>query len=181
MHPGDLVPQTDLSPAAWLSEQSTGYVTTVGDFLHPAYDAYVRVPRSLGAYSDPEQRPTLLPLRDVLAHYTSTPQRCWFTFWDGFRLPRAWRSAPRLGLPARPQLLFAAGLANLEVVNEAFGRVGYPDPTLWWPHDRSWVAHWDVDSDAVYVACTQAAAAELIAAGLDAELVSMEDEVTIEY
>ncbi|SDS54531.1 hypothetical protein SAMN04488570_2122 [Nocardioides scoriae] len=142
MRPEDVVPQHDLSPAAWL----------LGELTRPG----------------------------PLVRHTTTPERCWCTFWEGFALPPAWDRAPRLRFPHRDQLLFEAPLSELEAVTEAFGRVGYAEPTLWWPEDRAWVVHWEVDSDATYAACPGPAAADLVAAGIGAHEVDGADAITLE-
>ena len=60
--------------------------------------------------------------------------------------------------------MFAGGLDDLETISEAFGEVGVtPTRHLWWPEDRAWVAHWEVDSDAVYVAGSEELLADLLA------------------
>lgn len=175
--PSDVVPVHDLAPAAWLRAELTGFEGRVGDILPTAYAAHVRVPEFDG---NPGTPPVELRLREVLAPHTATPEECWFTFWEGFTVPRSWDRAPRLLLPHREHLVFAGGLADLEVVMAAFGDVGCSTPALWWPRDRSWVAHWEVDSDAVYVACSREASAHLLEAGIGAHEVGVDDAITID-
>ena len=175
--PSDVVPVHDLAPAAWLRAELTGFTGRVRDLLPTAYAAHVRVP---GFDGDPEGAPVELRLRDTLAPRTTTPGECWFTFWEGFAVPRSWDRAPRLLLPHREHLVFAGALAELEVVMEAFGDVGYSAPALWWPRDRAWVAHWEVDSDAVYLACSREALADLLTAGIGAHEVTVDDAITID-
>ena len=175
--PSDVVPVLDLAPATWLRTALTGSGGRVRDLLPTGYAAHVRVP---GFDGDPEGPPVELRLRDLLAPHTTTPQECWFTFWEGFDVPRSWDLAPRLLLPHREHLVFAGGLADLEVVMEAFGAVGYSAPALWWPRDHAWVAHWEVDSDAVYLACSRAALADLVGAGIGAHEVGVDVAITID-
>ena len=175
--PSDVVPVHDLAPVAWLRAALTGSSGRVRDLLPTAYAAHVRVP---GRDGDPASPPVELGLRDTLVPHTTTPHECWFTFWEGFEVPRSWDRAPRLLLPHREHLVFAGALAELEVVMAAFGEVGYDAPALWWPADRAWVAHWEVDSDAVYVACSRAALADLVVAGIGAHEVGLDDAITFD-
>lgn len=181
MRPDDVLPVDDIAPGRWL----VGELTSLGrvrDLVPASYAAHVRVPEGEEWLSPPEEprAASLWLLRDVLARHTSTPDDCWLTFWEGFLLPRSWRAAPRLRLPHRDHLLFGAGLGDLAAVSEAFGRVGYAEPNLWWPEDRAWVAHWEVDSDAVYVGGSADLRDALLAADLGAEAVAVDDAITIE-
>ena len=74
--------------------------------------------------------------------------------------------------------MFAARLADLEVVLEAGGEVGYDEPSLWWTADRAWLVRWEVDSDATYVACSDSAARDLLAADIGAHRVDQDDAIT---
>jgi hypothetical protein len=55
------------------------------------------------------------------------------------------------------------------------------EPSLWWPRDRAWVVAREVDSDAVYLAGSQALAEELLEEPLlAAGEVALSDPITIE-
>ncbi len=54
-------------------------------------------------------------------------------------------------------------------------------PSLWWPEDRSWVLAREIDSDAIYLACSSHVATTAAATrALDARTVSPEDQIRVE-
>jgi hypothetical protein len=58
--------------------------------------------------------------------------------------------------------------------------VGYAEPSLWWPEDRAWLVHWEVDSDAACVACSVDVRDALLASALPCHEVDRDDPVTID-
>ena len=117
-------------------------------------------------------------LSRVLANFTSTPEQCWFALWEGWSdLPPSWDSAPRVAMPQRPMLLFAAPLraAAESLADSAWFR----SASLWWPQDRVWCVATDVDLMTTYVggsrACIDAIRSD---DRLEALEVSVEQQVT---
>jgi len=104
-----------------------------------------------------------LPLRhterlcELLAGYTTTPERCWFAIWEGHGYNEALQNlnVPRLAMPGRAMIMLTGPLSALPCtsfgdptwytpgwVNKADW---YRSPSLWWPEDRSWCVASDVD------------------------------------
>ena len=130
MQPADVVPLQDVSPADWLVQTSTGRQGRVRDYLPEGYQAYLRLPLIDADGEGVPLRQWLGILRNVLARHTGTPDRCWFSLWEGWPVPQWWReSAPTFHLPHREHLLFAGGLEDLLVIASEFACAGveYPD------------------------------------------------------
>ena len=130
MQPADVVPLQDVSPADWLVQTSTGRQGRVRDYLPEGYQAYLRLPLIDADGEGAPLRQWLGILRNVLARHTGTPDRCWFSLWEGWPVPQWWReSAPTFHLPHREHLLFAGGLEDLLVIASEFACAGveYPD------------------------------------------------------
>jgi hypothetical protein len=127
----------------------------VRDYVPEGYQGYLRLPLDGADGEGLPLRQWLGSVRDVLARYTGTPDRCWFSLWDGWPLPQWWReSAPTFHLPHREHLLFAGGLDDLLVIAGEFACAGVEyrngscvEPSLWWPQDRAWVAAGEVALD----------------------------------
>jgi hypothetical protein len=113
-------------------------------------------------------------LVEILAPQTSTPERCWFAFWDGWGIPtrlypfgsppqneqrkeeeekeklkRRW-DAPSFELPHRRYLLFHG---PIEGALESFygdDSPGFQSASLWWPEDRTWCVATEVDFENTY-------------------------------
>src|SRR3954451_21729221 len=125
MQPSDVVPLQDVSRADWLVQASTGRQGRVRDYLPEGYQAYLRLPLVDADGEGVPLRQWLGRLRDVLARHTGTPDRCWFSLWEGFPVPQWWReSAPTFHLPHREHLLFAGRLEDLLVIAGEFACAG---------------------------------------------------------
>lgn len=113
-------------------------------------------------------------LRDVLAGYTSTPDRVWFAVWDGFgglkirpggtatlsfgpegvqyavhRPPPGPAPAPTFQLPNRDYYLLSG---PLEAIGESMCEASmWQSANLWWPDDRAWCVATEIDFSWTYV------------------------------
>lgn len=96
------------------------------------------------------------PLVEVLAAHTTTVERCWFAFWNGFGDTRAdVRSAPTFAIPGRTYHLLAGPLAAAR--ESAAGSVSrIQSPNLWWPDDRAWCVATEIDLNTTYIGCDDA-------------------------
>ncbi|MBA8962566.1 hypothetical protein [Rhodococcus opacus] len=93
----------------------------------------------------PEGQFAALP--DVLVQHTTTPDDCWFGFWEGhaghgMNLPHP---GPRVHIPSRENYL-ARG-----TVRDAVRTLGSCGPDLWWPQDRAWFVASDIDLMSTYI------------------------------
>jgi hypothetical protein len=96
---------------------------------------------------------------DVLGTYTTTPDDCWFSMWEGYGtawtvLNRLAETAPRVALENRRCVLFRGPVSAAT----AF-RTGpwFQSPTMWWPEDRAWCVASELDVYSTYVAATPSA------------------------
>ncbi|QSF56310.1 hypothetical protein [Nocardioides sp. zg-1228] len=123
--------------------------------------------------------PITLPL--MVAHlsaHTDTPEVCWSALWAGFgSSPARWRAKPAFRLPGRQYWLFSGALADVVALSSELETAGLPEtwsrtvramgivqsPTIWWPHDRSWLVHSEIDYDSTIVGGTPALIQELVA------------------
>jgi hypothetical protein len=96
-------------------------------------------------------------LADLLRSFTSTPDHCWFSLWEGFGgldMVPAVEEAPRVHTPGRAYLLFRGPLDALM----AFQTSGLPWgdlPNIWWPDDRAWCVATEIDLESTYVGGSQ--------------------------
>jgi hypothetical protein len=118
-------------------------------------------------------------LRDALAPFTTTPERCWLAVWVGWG---SWRPGSRSILVATTDPVstvsseYAPGLveppawaaeiktqhreyflleAHLDLV-PAFEIIGWhQSPSIWWPEDRAWCVVTEVDGYSTYVGGTE--------------------------
>lgn len=122
-----------------------------------------RVPGPLFGTLD---RITLLLLLDHLRTHTATPETCWSALWVGFRSsPARWHARPTFRLPGREYWLFSGALADVVELSAEFETAGLSEewrratrqmgivhsPTMWWPHDRTWLVHSEIDYDTTIV------------------------------
>lgn len=115
-------------------------------------------------------------LRDVLAPFTETPQRCWLAVWMGWG---SWRPGSRAVLvatnePGRstPQTGVAEPPSEAAVIRTqhreyyllhssldllpSFGILGWhQSPSIWWPEDKAWCVVTEVDGYSTYVGGTE--------------------------
>lgn len=90
-------------------------------------------------------------LAEVLAPFTTTPDRCWFAVWDGWGFGLLPPNAPRIAMPGRPMVLFEGPLSALTTLRDDIHGDGVP-AALWWPQDRAWCVATDVDLLSTYIA-----------------------------
>jgi hypothetical protein len=96
-------------------------------------------------------------LADVLVQHTTTPDDCWFGFWEGraghgMNLPRP---GPRVHIPFRDNYLLHG------TVRDAVRTLGGWGPNLWWPQDRAWFVASDIDLMSTYIGSSTACALDL--------------------
>jgi hypothetical protein len=111
-------------------------------------------------------RLTLPLLVGHLTTHTATPQMCWSALWVGFgNSPERWRAKPAFRLPGRQYWLFSSTLADVVRLSSEFETAGESErwraalremgivhsPTIWWPDDRSWLVHSEIDYDSTIV------------------------------
>ena len=102
-------------------------------------------------------------LIDVLARYTSTPDRCWFAVWEGYGwtgFPPQGSGPPRVRLEHRDCLLFSGAVRAADAFRSG---PWFQSPTLWWPDDRAWVVASELDIYSTYLAAGAECIAELVA------------------
>jgi hypothetical protein len=102
-----------------------------------------------------------LPLATVLAHNTSTADRCWFAVWEGWGgLPDEALRAPTFSVPGREYYLLTGPVDAL--AGGAYDFLGLQSPNLVWPEDRAWCLATEVDLDTTYLGCDDACSAEVV-------------------
>ena len=114
-------------------------------------------------------RLTLPLLVGHLTTHTTTPEMCWSALWVGFgNSPERWRAKPAFRLPGRQYWLFSGTLADVVRLSSEFETAGESErwraalrgmgivhsPTIWWPDDRSWLVHSEIDYDSTVVGGT---------------------------
>jgi hypothetical protein len=115
--------------------------------------------------------PLLTALCEVLAEHTGTPQRCWFSLWDGWNSSAPSPVGPRLRLPQREYLLFEAALFEVGDMPR--------QPNLFWPDDRSWCVATEIDLDSTYLGGSAALVTQLLDdSRLEVWPVAVTDQVT---
>jgi hypothetical protein len=123
----------------------------------------------------PEEGPALtevaLPLAEVLARHTGTPEQCWFGLWEGYGHLEWGPRVPRFHTPGREEILLSGPLSAVTspAREDEQLRWGLNLPDLWWPQDRAWIVGGDVDLQSTYVGGSAECIAEILAApGLEA-------------
>ncbi|WNB86537.1 hypothetical protein [Cellulomonas sp. ATA003] len=111
-------------------------------------------------------------LVQVLARFTSSPQQCFFSVWEGFGALAVPPVARTVLMPQREMRLLTGPLS--EAVTASMETPPWEQsPSLWWPADRAWCVATDVDLMSTYIgassACVQAVttAADLEAWSID--------------
>ncbi|ORI20028.1 hypothetical protein BJD99_00460 [Rhodococcus sp. 1163] len=84
-------------------------------------------------------------LGSVLAGLTTTPDDCFFGFWEGVGLQGVRRDQTGLVMPGRKHLLVRGAVADVSRDLQGFL------PHVWWPADRAWFVATDVDLTSTYV------------------------------
>jgi hypothetical protein len=97
-----------------------------------------------------------------LARHTTTPNRCWFAFWEGFGgLPGDIRDAPTFSAPNRTYHLLSG---PIEAAPETAGDPLFQQsPNLWWPDDHAWCVATEIDLNSTYIACDETCRDEIVA------------------
>lgn len=95
----------------------------------------------------------MVPLREILVDYTSTPDVVWFAMWVGFTdvkgvMERT--AAPRFELPGREYALFKGPLEAADNIITSPHRLRI-SPSLCWPDDLAWCVATEVDFRWTYV------------------------------
>ncbi len=100
-------------------------------------------------------------LAEILAVATTTSDRVWFAFWEGFADLDARGVEARVELPHRRYLLSSGPIAaaSASAPDARFDR----SPNLWWPDDRTWVVATEVDYAWTYVGGSEAVIAAVLA------------------
>lgn len=114
-------------------------------------------------------REVLIPLTELLAVHTTSPQRCWVCFWEGSGIHEAIQrineAVPHIQLPDRGYYLLNVPLDKIaKGVFIDYGHSYDPlIPSLWWPDDRTWCVATEIDFRWTYVGGSQACINELLA------------------
>lgn len=112
---------------------------------------------------EPDEAGTLI---EVLGRNTTTPSRCWFCIWDGYRwrdesappVPAEVREGPRVQLPWRDYFLYSAPIDAALAFVDREGQT----PNLFWPEDRAWCVASEIDLTSTYVGGSRQLAAQLV-------------------
>ena len=120
-----------------------------------------------GVYDRPPREGSLpvqlaVPLADILRGHTTTPDRCWLGFWNGFAWSRdnPWQ-ASTFDVPNRSYLLF---VGPVQAAAQLYGGRMEQSPNLWWPDDRAWCVATEIDLNSTYVGCSDACCDAIAAA-----------------
>ncbi len=84
-------------------------------------------------------------LATVLAEHTTTPDSCYFGFWEGLGMSGFSEHQPRVSFPSRAHLLGHGTIGDAG--RELHGFL----PNIWWPADRAWFVATDVDLMSTYI------------------------------
>ncbi len=109
-------------------------------------------------------------LCEILATFTSTPDRCWCAEWEGYADMVGLRGGnlPHLELPGRTMIVGYGPLGSVpeKSFTDGFEKVrtdaSYQSPSLWWPDDRAWLFASDVDFDSTYIGASASCVDRLI-------------------
>jgi hypothetical protein len=100
-------------------------------------------------------REVFLKLVESLRPLTSTPDDCWFCYWEGFGFDLA-AQIPRVAIPATaPYRAYYLYQGPLEGAADSPVRGPYQSPNFWWPRDRAWCVATEIDDYSTYVAGTR--------------------------
>ena len=117
-------------------------------------------------------------LAQLLARFTSTPEKCWFCLWEGYgwpELPPPGQGPPRAHLPYRDCILFSGAV---ERATSFRSPPWFQSPTLWWPDDRAWCVASEIEGYSTYIAATSPCMDALAAEdGLELVVTSPDSEV----
>lgn len=154
-------PCADSSAADWIASSALPWQQLVG-FGPDGFDRHARlriVPDPVPEGEDgsgSRALPCLLPEPEQLAaavgillKYSTTPDRLFFAFWDGFGFDMP---AARFAVPNREFFLYAgfvtdSGSWDIAPADQAPGQKWLPAPAFIWPADQVWCLAFDVDPD----------------------------------
>lgn len=97
----------------------------------------------------------ILPLRERLLEYSSTPDAVWYSMWVGFPdVLAVTKGAARFELPGREYAFLKGPLAAAgKIITSPYSvRTG---PSLWWPDDQTWCVATEIDFRWTYVGGTE--------------------------
>ncbi|ODA40051.1 hypothetical protein [Desulfosporosinus sp. BG] len=114
-------------------------------------------------------REELIPLTELLAVHTTSLQRCWVCFWEGYAgideaIQRLDQAVPRIQLPDRGYYLLNVPLDKI-AKGVFINKYGHEPliPSLWWPDDRTWCVATEIDFRWTYVGGSRVCINELLA------------------
>lgn len=184
LHPARAV---DGTPRTWaqVAAETCAVMHPLAQFGSLAGRRFPDVQHAVGwSGENPEEgslpRPELTTLCRILAGFTTTPDRCWLTVWEGWgTLPEPWRySLPRIHQPHRAYYLFELPLTEVVGFGERLTSWAQ-SPNQWWPDDRAWCVATEIDFDSTFVAGSRELVDALLAEPtLEVVRVRPEDDLT---
>ncbi len=116
-------------------------------------DWYIDDPNEVGAEDGSLPEELCVRLADVLAGFTSTPERCWFAVWEGWGdLPPELERLPKAQAPfGRAYVLFSGPVTGIHSLRWS---PSSQSPSLWWPDDRAWCVSTEIDDYSTFVAAS---------------------------
>lgn len=100
------------------------------------------------------EEPQCQSLARILAQFTATPEACWFALWPGYGMLPSFDGVPvALAPPHDPIREYVLFQGPVDAVGEFWFEDGlwYQSPTMWWPTDRAWFVHTEVDDTSTFV------------------------------
>lgn len=114
----------------------------------------------------------------ILSNFTSTPDQCYFAFWEGYGLftEEEARNNPKVVTPLRRNILLNGDVNTVRsFVNT---RSWQQSPNLWWPEDRSWCVATEIDLYDTFIGGSTECIAQLLASpGLEVYPVNVNDRI----
>lgn len=179
-----------------------GFIDRAGNVLNRQWGVWESTPEEGSLDREIVERLLL-----VLREHTTTPERCWFAFWDGWGIPvpltarkgffssvfggpetqdRVSRSehdrwqAPKFSIPDRELLLFAGSLDDaLESFYDAYEPAHFQSAYYWWPDDRAWCVATEIDFMSTYIGASDSCAEAILQTrGIEALPASVDDRIT---
>lgn len=99
-------------------------------------------------------------LARMLANFTTTPHACWFAMWHGYGAPfdglpsfddvPTAAAPPEEDIPLREYALLEGPVDEVDQFRMMDG-LAYQCPTIWWPDDRAWLVHTEIDWTSTFV------------------------------
>lgn len=177
-----LTPCTEATAADWITSAANAW-ERLATFGPEGFEAYARLrfipdpTRAVQSENEAETVPDhpsesqqLETAVAVLGRHTTTPDRLFFAFWDGFGFAMP---AATFDVPNRSFFLYAGATSELGTwdvapEHQAPGQRWLPAPALIWPADHAWCLANDVDPHWAGIGAGRGALEDLMAeAGLD--------------